>query len=88
MCKTYDAIYELARHSKSDILICSLNHLKVEGILHKCKCDFQDNKCYDGIVTLKNAVVSCCGTDYRQEYEWLNISSKYIQAFTFKCCEK
>lgn len=84
MCKTYSAIYELAKNSESKILICSLNHLKIEGELHRCKCDFQDNKCYDGIITLKNAVVTSSKNEYRQEYDWINISSKYIQAFTFK----
>ena len=88
MCKTYDAIYELAQHSESDILICSLNNAKIEGKLHRCNCDFKDNRCYDGVITLKNAIVTCYKTEYKKEYEWINIASKHIQAFAFKCCEK
>ncbi len=90
MCKTYDAIWRLSEHVKSNILICSLNHLKIEGELHKCSFseEKQNGECYDGIITLKNAVVSCMKNEYKHEYEWLNISSKHIQAFAFKCCEK
>ena len=88
MCKIYDAIYELSQHTESNILICSLNHLKIEGELHKCMCDFNESKCYDGVITLKNAVVTCKNDEYKKEYEWINISSKHIQAFAFKCCEK
>ncbi len=87
MCKTYDAIYEIAKHSESNILICSLGHLKVEGELFKCDKD-NDNKCYDGVITLKDAKVCCPKSDYKKEYAWINISSKFIQAFAFKCCEK
>ena len=86
MCKTYEAIYDLAKRMKSDVLICSLNHLKIEGTLHKC--DDNEGKCYENIITLKDATVTCPHTDYKQEYKWINISSKYIQAFAFKCCKK
>lgn len=86
MCKTYEAIYELSKKMESDELICSLNHLKIEGTLHKC--DSKDGKCYEDVVTLKDAVAICPKSDYRQEYSWINIPSKHIQAFAFKCCEK
>ena len=86
MCKTYDAIYDLAKSMESDELICSLNHLKIEGKLYKC--DSKDGKCYDDVITLKDAVAICPQSDYRQEYSWINIPSKYIQAFAFKCCKK
>ena len=86
MCKTYEAIYDLAKKMESDILICSLNHLKVEGQLHKCDSD--EGKCYESVVTLKDAIVTCPHTDYKQEYRWINIPSKHIQAFAFKCCKK
>lgn len=88
MCKTYDAIYELSNHVESDILICSLGHLKVEGQLYKCKEDlFGNSECYDAVVTLKDATVSCHKGEYTKQYKWFNISSKHIQAFAFKCCE-
>ncbi len=87
MCKTYDAIYELSNHVESNILICSLNHLKIEGELHNC-CDIFDTKeCYEGIITLKDAKVYCHTTQTTKEYKWLNIPTKHIQAFAFKCCE-
>jgi len=86
MCKTYEAIYDLAKKMESDILICSLNHLKIEGQLHKCDSD--EGKCYKSVVTLKDAVATCPHTDYKQEYRWINIPSKHIQAFAFKCCKK
>ena len=86
MCKTYEAIYDLSKKMESDVLICSLNHLKIEGQLYKC--DHKDGKCYEEIVTLKDAVVYCPKSDYQQEYGWINIPSKYIQAFTFKNCKK
>ncbi len=88
MCATYDAIYELSNHVESDILICSLNHLKVEGRLYNCEKEFGEKECYDGIITLKDAIVKCPESDYTKEYKWLNISSKHILAFAFKCCEK
>jgi len=88
MCKTYDAIYELAKHAESDILICALGHKKIEGHLHKCNSEFHEDKCYDGIVTLKDATVTCFKDENVKEYTWINIPSKHIQAFAFKCCEK
>ena len=88
MCKTYDAVYKLAQQVESDILICSLPNVKVEGQLHKCGCEFDDNKCYDDIITLKDAVVTCHKTNNTREYKWLNIPSKNILMFAFKCCEK
>lgn len=86
MCKTYEAIYDLAKRMESDTLICSLNHLKIEGTLHKC--DTNDGKCYENVITLKDAIATYPHTDYKQEYHWINIPSKYIQAFAFKCCKK
>lgn len=87
MCKIQDAIYELVNHVKSDTLICSLGDITIEGKLHQCECGFSDCKCYDGVITLENAVVKCCKNDYKKEYRWINISSKQIKAFSFKCCE-
>ena len=88
MCKVYDSIYELSKHAKSDVLICYLNHLKVEGHLHKCNSEFHGDKCYDGVVTLKDANIRCLKTETTKEFAWINIPSKQIQAFAFKCCEK
>lgn len=88
MCKTYDAIYELSNHVESDILICALGHLKVEGQLYKCREElFSSDECYDGVITLKDATVSCLKGEHKKQYKWFNISSKHIQAFAFKCCE-
>ncbi len=87
MCKTYDAIYELSKHTESDILICSLGNLKIEGQLYKCCKEMGHEKCYEGIVTLKDAIVRWHEGEYRKEYKWLNIPSKHIKAFAFKCCE-
>ena len=92
MCKIYDAIYDLSKHTESNVLICSLAHSKIEGELYKCG-EVKDEphalgKCYEGVVTLKNVKVMCKQTQETHEFAWLNISSKHIQAFAFKCCEK
>ena len=86
MCKTYDAIYELARHVESNILICCLRHTKIEGELYRC-CENEDCKCYDGVVTLKDAIVTCHATGAQKQFKWLNVAPKSIEAFAFKCCE-
>ena len=88
MCKTYDAIYELVNHTESDVLICFLDNVKIEGKLYKCDYEMGKEKCYDGIITLKDAIVTCRNEDYVKEYKWINIPSKYIETFAFKCCEK
>ena len=88
MCKTYDAIYELSNYAESDILICSVGHMKVEGKLYKCCAEFGDEKCYEGIITLKDAIVKCVHNEEQKEFKWINIPSKHIDAFAFKCCEK
>ena len=88
MCKTYETIYELSKHVNSNILTCFLGHLKIEGELHKCDWNSGEIKCYDGIVTLKNAIISCPNIENQIKYDWINISSKQIQAFAYKCCEK
>ena len=87
MCKTYDAIYELSKYVESDILICSLEHMKIEGQLYKCCSEMGKEKCYEGIITLKNAVITCCKNHEEKHFKWINIPSKFIQAFAFKCCE-
>lgn len=90
MCKMYDAIYELSNHVESDILICSLGHLKVEGTMHKCNELFGEDECYDGVITLKDVKVTCYsanGDEKTKEYKWFNVASKHIQGFAFKCCE-
>ncbi len=86
MCKTYDAIYEIAKYVESDILICKTEHAVFEGQLHKCDCYSNDCKCEDGIVTLKDVVVTC-DDGQKHEFRWMNISSKHIVAFSFKCCQ-
>lgn len=87
MCKTYDAIYEILEHVESNILICNTDQLSYEGTLHKC-CDIEDCRCLDGIITLKDAIITCHKSGERKEFKWINISSKHIQSFSFKCCEK
>lgn len=87
MCKTYDAIFDLAKHVESNVLICFLNHLKVEGTLHNCK-NKEDGKCYDDIITLEDVKVTCPKTGDTKEFSWLNVPSKHIQSFAFKCCER
>ncbi len=88
MCKTYDAIYNLSKHTESDVLICRLNSIKIEGNLHKCCEEMGQEKCYEGIITLTDATVTSLKNEYQKEYKWINIPSKHIQAFAFKCCEK
>jgi len=85
MCKTYDAIFELSNYTESNILICSLHGMKIEGELHKCYEEMGQEECYKGIITLKNAKIHC--SDGEKEYKWINIPSRHIQAFAFKCCE-
>ncbi len=88
MCKVHKAIYELSNHVDSDILICTTGHLHFEGELHKCDWDADNNACYDDIITLKNVKVSNYDNQQTREYSWVNISSKRIDAFSFKGCEK
>ena len=87
MCKTYDAIYELSNYTKSDILICLTGCMRIEGKLYKCCAEFGDEKCYEGIITLKDAVVKCTHDDNTKEFKWFNVPSKHITSFAFKCCE-
>lgn len=87
MCKTYDAIYEIAKFVESNILICNTGNTKYVGEIHKCDCYSNDCKCIDGIITLKNAQATCKNGETK-EFKWINISSKHIESFSFKCCEK
>ena len=83
MCKIHSAIYELSKHAKSDILVCSTGHLHIEGKLHKCNWVEGENKCYDEVVTLTDALVTT-DNEYKKEYKWINIPTKRINAFAFK----
>lgn len=87
MCKVYDAIYELSEHTESDILICNIGHSKIEGKLYKCFEEFGQKECYKGIITLKDARVKCLYTNEEKMFKWINIPTKHICAFAFKCCE-
>jgi len=84
MCKIYDAIYELAKHVNTNILTCNIGCLEYVGELHKCDCITNDCKCYEGIITLKNVDITCRRTNETKHHEWMNISSKHIDAFSFK----
>ena len=88
MCKVHKAIYNLAQHVSSNILICTTGHLHFEGELYMCNWDEENNACYDDIVTLRNVKVSNYDNTPAREYEWINISSKRIDAFSFKDCKK
>ena len=87
MCKTYDAIYEIAKFVESNVLICHTMHAKYEGVVYKCDCYSNDCKCIDGIITLKDAKVTCYNGQER-EFKWINVSSKHIESFSFACCEQ
>lgn len=86
MCKTYDAIYEIAKFVKSNVLICHTACATYEGEVYKCDCYSNDCKCIDGIITLKDAKVKCNNGE-EKEFKWINISSKHIESFSFKCCK-
>ena len=86
MCKVYDAIYEIAKFVESNVLVCHTANAKYKGEVYKCDCYSNDCKCIDGIITLKNATVVCQNGIERQ-FKWINISSKHIESFLFKCCE-
>ena len=88
MCKVHKAIYELAKFVNSNILICTTGNLHFEGELHKCDWNEENDACYDDIVTLRNVKVSNYDNMQTREYEWVNISSKRIDAFSFKNCKK
>ena len=83
MCKIHSAIYELSQHVESDILVCSVNNLHIEGRIHKCDWQKDNNKCYDDIVTLTDAIATS-DNGYIKEYKWINIPTKHIGAFAFK----
>lgn len=86
MCKTYDAIYKLVKKTESNVIILWVGSKKISGELYMC----DDGKCYDEVVTIKDAIVEDCrhkDCEYK-EYKWLNIPSHSISAFTFKCCVK
>ena len=85
MCKTYEAIYEIAKFVESNVLICWTGSAKYEGELHKCDCYSNDCKCIDGIITLKNAKVTC-ENGQEHQFKWINLSSKHIESFSFLCC--
>lgn len=87
MCKTYEAIYEIAKFVESNVLICHTNHAKYVGEIHKCDSYSDDCKCIDGIITLKNAKVTCQDGN-EHEFKWINLSSKHIESFSFLCCLK
>lgn len=87
MCKIQDAIQKISKRSQSDVIILWVGHKKISGKLYMC----DDGKCEDSIVTLQDAIVECChGSDDCQfhEFRWINIPSRAIKAFTFKCCVK
>ena len=84
MCKMYDAIYEVRKHTKSDLLHLWLDGAYVKGTL-TCSC-FGEEKPLDGIITLKDVVVECSEHHHKNEYKWLNIQAKKIKAFVFDCC--
>lgn len=87
MCKTFEAIHKLAKKVDTAQIILWVGHKKVTGELYLC----DDGKCYDEIITLKDAVIEHChhGEDCMfHEFKWLNIPSHAIKAFTFKCCLK
>ena len=86
MCKTYEAIYEIAKFVESNVLICKTSNATYEGIIHKCDCYSNDCKCIDGIITLKDAKITCKNNETK-DFKWINISSKHIESFSFKCCE-
>ena len=83
--KHTDAIYEIAKFVKSNILICKTIQAKYEGEIYKCDCYSNDCKCIDGIITLKDAIVTCSNGE-QHNFKWINISSKHIESFSFKCC--
>jgi len=84
MCKTYDAIYKIAKNAESDVLVLWAGHKKISGTLLDC----HDNKCMDEVITLKDATVECMHSDGKRvhSFRWLNIPSHHIKAFTFQCC--
>ena len=87
MCKTYDAIYEIAKFVESNVLLCETSHVRYKGEVYKCDCYSNDCKCIDGIITLKNATAICQNGE-EKHFKWINISSKHIEAFSFECCEE
>ena len=87
MCKTYDAIYEIAKFVESNVLICRTSNARFEGQVYKCDCYSNDCKCIDGIITLKDAVVTY-SNGQTKEYSWVNIAAKHIEAFSFSCGSK
>ncbi len=96
MCKTYDAVYELAKHAQSNILICFMGDCCIEGTLYSCEEEMGKQKCYDEVITLKDVKIKHhhaginleMNQNHEKEFAWLNIPSKHIKAFAFKCCEK
>ena len=87
MCKTFDAIQKLAKKAESDSIIIWVGHKKVSGRLYTC----DEGKCLDEVITLQDAVIEHChrGEECQfHEFKWLNIPSRAIKAFTYKCCVK
>ena len=84
MCKTYDAIYKIAKTVESDILVLWVGHKKITGTLIDCK----EEKCMDEVITLQDVTAECIhdGIINVHQFRWLNIPSHHIKAFTFKCC--
>lgn len=84
MCKTYDAIYKIAKTVESDVLVLWVGHKKISGTLIDCR----EEKCMDEVITLQDATAECMhdGMKKVHQFRWLNIPSHHIKAFTFKCC--
>ncbi len=86
MCKTYEAIYEVKKLTNSDNIVLWIDGARIKGELSYCVCNegCDGGKCIDGIITLTNAKIECKDCGKVREFEWLNVVSEHIKAFSFE----
>ena len=82
MCNVHEAIHAIAKMSEAEKIILWVDEVEIHGTIFCCG-EGEENKCFEGILTLKEACANCHGE--KKHYKWLNIPTGYIQGFTFEC---
>lgn len=85
MCHIHEAIHSISKMSESDKITIWVDGAEIHGTIFCCDESGEggENKCFEDILTLKEACASCGGE--KKHYKWLNIPTYGIQGFTFDC---
>lgn len=84
MCKTHEAIYDIAKMVENDKIVLWVDGVEIRGTLADCDCKEEKCRCFEDILSLKDACAKCNGE--KKTYKWLNIPTWGIKGFTFECC--